>query len=189
MLRDFAAKAPDSAIAGLLRDPRYEFIVGDGRRAIFAGQRQYDVIQADAILPESSHSGLLYSREFMQMVLAALKEDGLYVQWGPTARSVATFASVFPHVAMLQPFPVLIGSRQPLTLDPERLRQLFASAAAQSHFATAGIDTATMERLFNQAVLFRPALDSAAGINADLFPRDEYYFNNRLGAATRAKGS
>ncbi len=189
VLRDFAAKAPDSAIAGLLRDPRYEFIVGDGRRAIFAGQRQYDVIQADAILPESSHSGLLYSREFMQMVLAALKHDGLYVQWGPTARSVATFASVFPHVAMLQPFPVLIGSRQPLTLDPARLRQLFASAAAQQHFAAAGIDTATAERLFNQAVLFRPALDTSAGINADLFPRDEYYFNNRLGAATRAKGS
>jgi spermidine synthase len=184
VLRDFAAREPDSAIAGLLKDPRYEFVVGDGRRAIFAADRRYDVIQADAILPESSHSGLLYSQEFMALVLAALKEDGMYVQWGPTARSVATFAAVFPHVAMLQPFPVLIGSRQPLRIDHARLQAVFASEEARRHFAAAGIDTAAAARLFHEAVLHGPALPVGATLNADLFPRDEYYINNRLGAAT-----
>lgn len=188
VLRAFAAREPDSAIAGLLRDPRYEFVVGDGRRAIFAADRRYDVIQSDAILPESSHSGLLYSQEFMQLVLAALEDDGIYVQWGPTARSVATFSAVFPHVAMLQPFPVLIGSRQPVQLDHGRLAQLFALPATQRHFAAAGIDTAAAGRLFRDAILYSPVVgvqDAAAGtLNADLFPRDEYYINNRLGAAT-----
>ncbi|MBP7063963.1 fused MFS/spermidine synthase [Ferrovibrio sp.] len=188
VLRDFAVLEPDSAIAGLLRDPRYEFVVGDGRRAIFAAERRYNVIQADAILPESSHSGLLYSREFMQMVLAALADDGIYVQWGPTARSVATFAAVFPHVAMLQPFPVLIGSRHQLDIDHDRLRAVFGSEAARRHFAAAGIDTGHAERLFHQAVLRAPQLDTGAGVNADLFPRDEYYINNQLGAATKTKG-
>ncbi len=189
VLRDFAAREPDSAIASLLKDPRYEFVVGDGRRAIFATEKRYDVIQADAILPESSHSGLLYSREFMALVLDALDDDGIYVQWGPTARSVATFAAVFPHVAMLQPFPVLIGSRLPLTLDHERLKAVFSSDVARRYFAAAGIDTATAERLFHEAVLHGPAVPAGATLNADLFPRDEYYINNRLGAATVKRGS
>jgi spermidine synthase len=186
VLRDFAAREPDSAIAGLLRDPRYEFVVGDGRRAIFAADRRYDVIQADAILPESSHSGLLYSQEFMQLVLAALEDDGIYVQWGPTERSVATFSAVFPHVAMLQPFPVLIGSRQPLQLDHGRLDRVFALAETRRHFAAAGIDTAAAARLFKDAILHSPTRPPAGSplVNADLFPRDEYYINNRLGAAT-----
>lgn len=183
VLRDFAVREPDSAIAGLLRDPRYEFVVGDGRRAIFAADRRYDVIQADAILPESSHSGLLYSLEFMQHVLAALDDDGIYVQWGPTARSVATFSAVFPHVAMLQPFPVLIGSRQPVQLDHARLAKVFARPETQRHFAAAGIDTAAADRLFRDAILHMPQAGDLA-LNADLFPRDEYYINNRLGAAT-----
>lgn len=186
VLRDFAAREPDSAIAGLLRDPRYEFVVGDGRRAIFAADRRYDVIQADAILPESSHSGLLYSQEFMQLVLAALDDDGIYVQWGPTERSVATFATVFPHVTMLQPFPVLIGSRQPLHLDHDRLDKLFGLAGTRRHFAQAGIDSDAADRLFRDAILHspRPLRTGQAMLNADLFPRDEYYINNRLGAAT-----
>jgi predicted membrane-bound spermidine synthase len=186
VLRAFAAREPDSAIAGLLKDPRYEFVVGDGRRAIFAADRRYDVIQADAILPESSHSGLLYSQEFMQQVLAALDDGGIYVQWGPTARSVATFSAVFPHVAMLQPFPVLIGSRQPVQLDHARLARLFALPETRRHFAAAGIDTAAADRLFRDAILREPVAIEAGGamLNADLFPRDEYYINNRLGAAT-----
>lgn len=184
VLRDFAARQPDSAIAGLLRDPRYEFVVGDGRRAIFATDRRYDVIQADAILPESSHSGLLYSEEFMRLVLAALKDDGLYVQWGPTARSVATFVAVFPHVAMLQPFPVLIGSRRPVQVDHARLTQVFSSAQAMRYFAAAGIEAKSASRLFRDAILHAPAV-SGMDLNADLFPRDEYYINNRLNAATR----
>lgn len=191
VLRKFAAREPDSAIAGILRDPRYEFVVGDGRRAIFAAARKYDVIQADAILPESSHSGLLYSQEFMQLVLAALDDDGIYVQWGPTARSVATFTAVFPHVAMLQPFPVLIGSRQPVQLDHARLDKVFGLPDTRAHFAAAGIDTASASRLFQDAIL-RDPVSSGAGvkgaglINIDLFPRDEYYINNRLRAATVA---
>jgi spermidine synthase len=189
VLRKFAAREPDSAIAGLLKDPRYEFVVGDGRRAIFAAARKYDVIQADAILPESSHSGLLYSQEFMQLVLAALEDDGIYVQWGPTARSVATFTAVFPHVAMLQPFPVLIGSRQPVQLDHARLAKVFGSRETQAHFAAAGIDTASASRLFQDAILRDPVasgMKTTGLINVDLFPRDEYYINNRLRAATVA---
>lgn len=190
VLRDFASREPQSAIAALLADPRYQFVIGDGRRAIFATDRRYDVIQADAILPESSHSGLLYSVEFMQLVLAALDDDGIYVQWGPTARSVATFSSVFPHVTMLQPFPVLIGSRQPVHLDHAKLQALFLQESTRRHFAAAGIDTTQAHRLFSEAIRQIPAdqePDGDAQLNADLFPRDEYYFNNRLQSATGAK--
>lgn len=186
VLRRFADQRPESAIGRLLADPRYDFVVGDGRRAIFAGGRRYDVIQADAILPESSHSGLLYSVEFMRHVLAALKDDGLYVQWGPTARSVATFAAVFPHAVLLSPFPVLIGSRQPIELDAARLDALFGTAGARTRFMAAGLDSTGARRFYHGAVRHFGADGNAgeAQLNGDLFPRDEYYINNRLGAAT-----
>jgi hypothetical protein len=73
-------------------------------------------------------------------------------------------------------------------LDHARLARVFGMAETRRHFAAAGIDTAAADRLFRDAILHRPMLSmpgtTGVMLNADLFPRDEYYINNRLGAAT-----
>lgn len=73
VIRDYAATRPASALAALVTDPRFTLAVGDGRREIFASGARYDVIEADAILPQTSHSGMLYSVEFLSLVRESLK--------------------------------------------------------------------------------------------------------------------
>jgi spermidine synthase len=85
-LQGVAAAHPHGPVAEMLRNPRWRLEYGDGRRALARGAERYDVIQADAILPEGSHSGLLYSREFLLQVRRRLAAGGIYVQWAPTRR-------------------------------------------------------------------------------------------------------
>ncbi|MBX9700958.1 MAG: fused MFS/spermidine synthase, partial [Acetobacteraceae bacterium] len=113
-LRGIAVARPEGPVAALLNDPRVRFEYGDGRRALARDPARYDVIEADAVLPQTSHSGLLYSAEFLEQVRGRLARGGVYVQWAPTARVVETFVSVFPYAVLLQPFPVLIGSNDPI---------------------------------------------------------------------------
>jgi hypothetical protein len=76
VLRGIAEARPEGAVAELLSDPRLRLEYGDGRRALARGTERYDVIEADAILPQSSHSGLLYSAEFLRTVRARLEPGG-----------------------------------------------------------------------------------------------------------------
>ena len=89
-------------VDSLLTNPKFEIVVADGRHTLALDPTRYDVIEADAILPKSALSGLLYSQEFFRQVRSKLAPGGIYVQWAPTERTVETFRSVFPYVTMVQ---------------------------------------------------------------------------------------
>jgi predicted membrane-bound spermidine synthase len=171
---------PTAVTAALTRDPRFKLRLGDGRRALLEGEARYDVIEADAILPQTSHSGMLYSVEFLRQVADRLAPGGLFVQWAPTERVVASFKAAFPHGVLLRPVSVLVGSDRPVPFDPERLRAVLASPAFLAHARLAGVDTSGFAALFAQPVeAWSPATPPpTAEANEDLFPRDEYYLNN-----------
>ncbi|QQS10631.1 MAG: spermidine synthase [Rhodospirillales bacterium] len=177
-LRRYAAGGGKGGVDALLREPRFEIVVADGRRALSLDAARYDVIEADAILPKSSLSGLLYSREFFEQVRSRLKPGGLYVQWAPTERSVATFRAVFPHVVMVH--PALIGSDSPITYDPEAVRARLADPEVRARLAAARIDAVELASWFRDKkpeILNAGAVASSADLNTDLFPKDEYYLN------------
>ncbi|WP_141856722.1 fused MFS/spermidine synthase [Elioraea sp. Yellowstone] len=180
VIRDYAARHPDSAPAWLARDPRFELAVGDGRREIFVSGRRWDVVEADAILPQTSHSGMLYSVEFLRLVRDSLKPGGLFVQWAPTRRVVESFVSVFPHAVLLRPLSVLIGSTAPIPLDREALLARFASQTFRDWAARARVEPAEFARMLAAPpVVWTPETPRKGGeVNTDLFPRDEYYLNN-----------
>jgi predicted membrane-bound spermidine synthase len=75
----------------LLNDPRYNIVVGDGRRELALSEAKFDIIEADAIRPYSSHSGLLYSREFFELAREQLADGGIMAQWNTTERAKRTF--------------------------------------------------------------------------------------------------
>jgi hypothetical protein len=178
-LEELAERHPDGPIAEMFRNPRWRLEYGDGRRALARGEERYDIIQADAILPEGSHSGLLYSEEFLRAVRARLAPGGLYVQWGPTRRSVETFAAVFPHTLLLMPGSVLIGSETPIPFDAERLAARLAEPAVAAHLARGNRDFADYPSLFARPPLrWSPATPRGAASLTDVFPRDEFYLNN-----------
>jgi spermidine synthase len=181
VIRDYAALFPESAPAWLLADPRVELAVGDGRREIFVSGRRWDVIQADAILPQTSQSGMLYSVEFLRLVRDSLTPGGLFVQWAPSRRVIETFVSVFPHTLLLRPGDVLIGSTAPIPWDREAVLARLDGAEFRAWVARAGLDDhAGFARLIADPPLrWDPATPRGGGeINTDLFPRDEYYLNN-----------
>jgi len=187
VLRDYATRHPQSAIAALVGDPRISLDVGDGRREIFASGRRYDVIEADAILPQTSHSGLLYSVEFMRKVLEALEPGGLYVQWAPTERVAEGFRHVFPHGILVRPVSILIGSNAPIAFDPEAVMARLRQPHFRSWAARAGIDVEGFARdITGRHVTWGPQTPrSETEVNSDLFPRDEYFMNNEIRGADR----
>ncbi|MFM2151143.1 MAG: hypothetical protein RLZZ187_3449, partial [Pseudomonadota bacterium] len=161
--------------------PRWRLEYGDGRRALSKGEERYDIIQADAILPEGSHSGLLYSEEFLQSVRRRLAPGGIYVQWGPTRRTVETFAAVFPHTLLLMPGSVLIGSDQPIPFDPAELARRFADPAVQAHLARGNRGFSDYASFFaNPALAWSPGTPRGEAPLTDVFPRDEFYLNNTV---------
>jgi hypothetical protein len=149
--------------------------------ALSKGEELYDVIQADAILPEGSHSGLLYSEEFLQSVRRRLAPGGIYVQWGPTERTVETFASVFPHTLLLMPGSVLIGSNSPIPFDAAELSRRFARPEVAAHLARGNRGFDDYASLFARPPLsWGPGSARAEPSLTDVFPRDEFYLNNAV---------
>jgi spermidine synthase len=178
-LEELAQRHPTGPIAEMFRNPRWRLEYGDGRRALSKGETRYDIIQADAILPEGSHSGLLYSEEFLQQVRRRLAPGGLYVQWGPTERTVATFASVFPYTMLLMPGSVLVGSERPIPFDAEALAQRFADPAVAAHLRRGNSAFGDYAELFARPpVTWQPGTPRGEALLTDVFPRDEFYLNN-----------
>ncbi len=186
VIRGYAATRPDSALAALTADPRFTLAVGDGRREIFVSGTRYDVVEADAILPQTSHSGMLYSIEFLSLVRESLKPGGIFVQWAPTERVARSFLAAFPHVLMLLPISIVIGSDQPIPFDREALLERIRSPAFQEWARKARVDTSGFAGLFAaEARVWGPGTPRGTPdeINTDLFPRDEFYLNNTLRGA------
>ena len=161
-------------LGGLLQDPRIRFVVGDGRRYVMQSRDRFDVIEADALRPNSAYSGNLYSREYFDLLRSRLKPGGVAVTWAPTSRIQHTFMDVFRHVVDIP--PMLIGSNQPITIDADAIRARAEDPFTAAHYARAGIPlqqyvTQILETAHHRE---RPVVSATdAMLNTDLFPRDE----------------
>ncbi|MEI7445063.1 MAG: fused MFS/spermidine synthase [Burkholderiales bacterium] len=177
--RQLAVRDPGSPSATMLSDPRWRLVEGDGRRLLARERTRWDVIEADALLPETSLSGLLYSREFMNLARARLADRGLYVQWTPTCRAVDTFRRVFPHAVLLLPARVMVGSDAPIELDPEALRRRFADPAVRAHLSVGGGAPPDADVLVRMIVRWTGDGDASGAPLTDLAPKDEFFRNAR----------
>jgi spermidine synthase len=144
---------------------------------MFLSGRVYDVIEADAILPHTAFSGLLYSREYFRKVRDHLAPGGIAVQWAPTERTIATFRTVFPHVVYAA--PALLGSLQPIPYDPAALARRTEEPAIRAHLLAADVNLDDMRRFFlGRAPVVWSETGPETDINTDLWPKDEYHLNN-----------
>lgn len=173
-LERFAARHAYPALMSVLRDPRVEHLVGDGRAYILQRGRRFDVIEADALRPSSASAGMLYSREYFELVRRHLRPGGLAVTWTPTERIRATFLQVFPHVVSFNN-EIAIGSADPIPFDPAVV--LERAQAARSYYAAAGVDIVAVLRPYLDPgpARFGPS-DPRPDVepNTDMFPRDEF---------------
>lgn len=168
-------------------DPRFEAIVGDGRKHMLVSDERHDIVTVDTLRPTSAFSGSLYSQEFYELIDSRLDDDGILAQWIPTIRTLNTMSTVFPHVVMFKVDSYnegalfVLASRSPIDLDPAKLRSRFAATARESYTAE---QRERVDRFLGdlRATCVRNG-ERLHGIpgryrNLDLRPRDEYFLNN-----------
>lgn len=109
----------------VINNPRFNFIVNDGRNALLLDPQKHSLIISDATNPKTFDSWTLYTREFYELVKQRLEPGGVFSQWvliplpGDSIKILLnTFRSVFPHTSLW----CIYGSSQCLMLaTPERL--------------------------------------------------------------------
>jgi spermidine synthase len=180
-LEDFATLQTPAYLRAFLNDPRYKIVVGDGRQELLLSDGGYDIIEADAILPISSGSGMLYSREYFMTARDRLAPGGIMAQWRPTQRTEDTFASVFPYVVVVGNY--MLGSLDPIPYDAEQFLARLQDPAIIAYLEAVGVDLTELEaKVEAPSQLWTPETprpSAGAAINSDLFPHDEYYLNGR----------
>ncbi len=101
------------------QQPNVNLVVDDGRNYLLLNKKKYDVITADIIQAHHAGSGNLYSREYYELAIKTLKDDGIMIQWVNTGQTtlypliVRTFLSVFPEATIWGYGTILVGSKQP----------------------------------------------------------------------------
>jgi spermidine synthase len=151
----------------LLTDPRVRIEMTDGRHALDRGAERYDVIEADALRPWSAYGGNLYSVEFFELCARRLKPGGVVCTRAPTPRVTATFARVFPLA--IDVGGILVGSREPLTLDVDTWTARVESPPVLDYLGPTA--ARGVLRALRQAHHVAPS--RGASVNRDLYPRDE----------------
>ena len=70
----------------LMRDPRGEIVIDDGRRYLQRTEKRFDVVTIDPPPPvQAAGSSLLYSSEFYRLIKSRLNRGGIVQQWYPGA--------------------------------------------------------------------------------------------------------
>ena len=165
----------------VLRNPRLQIHVEDGRNFLLQMPLTYDIITTDATHPVNSSSWALFTQEFYQSVRARLSEDGVFVQWLPFhnllepeyQEILRTFQAVFPHATLWYTggsHTTLVAT--PTRLTEEGLRALLHQAADQPTL-TAEFGPAPLLRAY--WIMDEDALHAYAG-NGPLATDDTAYF-------------
>lgn len=182
VLKRRAARGDYPGLQRLLRDGRVRYSFTDGRTFLMRTDKRYDLIEADALWPDSAYAGNLYSLEYFRLLQKRLKPGGYAVTWSPTRRVRDTFVSVFPHV--LEVGDTLIGSDGPVVLDRGLLRQRMGEWFATQHYqrGRVPIEALLEDALKREARVVGPDEDRSplTDLNRDLFPKDELLASRRL---------
>jgi hypothetical protein len=175
-LKELAARVPYPALQALLEDSRIRWLFTDGRAYLLRSGKQFDVIEADALRPNSAYSGNLYSWEYFQMLRARLKPGGFAVTWAPTERVLASFLGIFPHAILVD--GIAIGSEQPIAAEPAEILGRLTDPFTSAYYRRVGGDLRPLvdNLVAGRFVRYSPETErpEKRDLNSDLFPKDEY---------------
>jgi spermidine synthase len=147
----------DRENGGVLDDPRFHLVVGDGRHHLRLTERRYDVILSEPSNPWIAGIGALFTREYFRLVADRLAPGGIYAHWVQTyhmerselAAMLRTFAATFPHREIWIGSTtdlILLGSMTPITA-PADLPARLAAPRVAADLARIGVRDARSFRL------------------------------------------
>jgi hypothetical protein len=134
-------------------NPRATITIEDGRNFLLGTRRRYDVITEEPPLVHTAGVVNLYTRDFYQLCARRLTDDGIMAVWlatweledRETRMLVRAFVEAFPFVSAWDSKHVgewiLIGSKQPLAVDPRTLQRRMSEPALAKDLAKIGIDS------------------------------------------------
>lgn len=166
----------------LLHEPNVTVRVDDGRSFLTLTGRRFDVITADVIQPGHAGAGHVYSREYFALVRRALKPHGVVMQWIGKRPSVEyklimrTFLDVFPNATLWNDGEFMIGTVEPLRLDPAALDRMRADAKTREALDAVGLTSfAVLKSWFTGSADEMRALVGPGPLLTDDRPLVEYY--------------
>jgi spermidine synthase len=122
----------------VVKDPRVEVVIDDGRHYVRTTPEKFDVITSDPIHPWVKGAATLYTKEYFELCKSRLNPGGLVTQWVPLYESdidtvkseIATFFEVFPNGTIWSNTSggqgydiVLVGQVEPARIDLDELAQ------------------------------------------------------------------
>ena len=171
----------------VLDDPRVRLLVADGRNALLARSKTYDVIISDPSDVWVAGVGNLFTSEFYTLARSRLRPGGVMVQWFhmhelPAQQLqliVATFRSVFPYASLWRPNRgdvILIGTFDELPWDRKRLTERGSEAGVAEDLRRIGFWNPLA--IFSAFVLegedLSRMLANVRGVHSDDHPVIEY---------------
>jgi spermidine synthase len=135
-----------------LRDKRVNLKITDGRNFVATTDKRYDVIVSAVSDPWITGVSNLFTIEYFQKLSERLDDFGIVALWFQNYRirpaelkiGLKTFAEVFPHVSLWFHYTnasdlVVIGSKEPHTIDYASLTKWFDSASVGTDLRRIGI--------------------------------------------------
>ncbi len=110
-------------IAGLLKDPRVEIVVDDGRKWLKKNTAEkFDMVLMNTTWNWRAYASNLLSQDFIGMIKQHLTADGIFFYNSTRSMNVyATAKQVFPEVYQYKFF--VLAAEQPQQLNAEQLQQ------------------------------------------------------------------
>ena len=187
------------ANGGVLKDPKVNLWVEDGRNLLLTGEKIYDVIVSEPSNPWQTGNANLFTLDFYRLAARRLAPSGIFCQWlglyDITTENLQvacrTFMNVFPHVLVFRSGSdlILAGSRQPLMVDYRQVDQRLAVPEIREALALADVaspgELVAMHYLLAEAQLRE--FSAGAELNTDDRPILEYSAQHNLGKNTLGK--
>jgi len=181
----------------VLKNPRGQIIIDDGRRYLKRTKQKFDVIVIDPPPPiEAAGSSLLYSKEFYELAKQHLKPGGILQAWLPGGVPLLTGQAVlrsvdesFPHTRCfdsLQSWGThILASMDPIeNLSPAELAERLPVEAEKDLLEWASMQNATnyLARILTQETPIKNVLNPNRSIQVtDDNPYNEYFLLRECG--------
>ncbi|MCB9799749.1 MAG: fused MFS/spermidine synthase [Candidatus Omnitrophica bacterium] len=134
----------------ILKDPRTQLFINDGRNFLLVNPDTYDVIISEPSNPWMAGVANLFSLEHYRTMSEHLNPGGIVCQWlhaysmstEDLKMIINTFTGVFKHVSLWTPyFPdlMLIGSNEPVVMDYERVQKILNQPQVSEDLAPYGV--------------------------------------------------
>ncbi len=181
----------------VLKDPKVDLVVNDGRNLLLTDPKQYDVIVSEPSNPWQTGNSNLFTDDFYRLAESRLKENGIFCQWiglydiTTVNLKIAsrTFLNTFSKVLIFQAGSdiILVGANHALAFDYQQLQKRFAVPDIKQIMNGIKIDTPgdliASRYLFNEETL-KNFCKGTDFLNTDDRPILEFSARYNLGEKT-----